>query len=101
MVEIVELIFNLADLGLSGENVLLFYSADGNSWSSVGTNVTFAGDIYTFSDISATTGYYKLGKSGLSFITDTVSVAENKEFISSLSSITNLATDYFKFKWFR
>ena len=29
----VDLIFNLSDLGLSGEDVLLFYSADGiSSW---------------------------------------------------------------------
>ena len=46
----VDLIFNLPDLGLSGQYLSLFYSANEFiSWGSVGTKSS-SGDIYTFTE---------------------------------------------------
>ena len=90
----VELVFNLADLGLSSKVVSLEYSDDELSWASTGTISDISGDTYTF-DISATTGYYRLVENtSLSLLINTVSVDENNLFVSSLSSITGLATAY-------
>ena len=90
----VDLIFNLVDLGLSGKNVSLNYSADGiSNWSSVGTGSSL-GDIYSF-DLSVTKGHYKLKDNNFPrLLGSSIQVEENNLFVSSLSSISNFVTTY-------
>ena len=52
-------------------------------------------NVYSFSNFSPKTGYYRLQENvSLIFLTDTVSVAENNQFILSIAGITNQATAY-------